>query len=92
MHTASLEADQQEKNRIHHRAENLRNGIDMLKVEKRKLRLEKVDTDPSKVAKLLFLEEEILEINMDIRKKETELESMLCTPPRSNRTPESAKK
>jgi hypothetical protein len=92
MHTASLEADQQEKNRIHHRAENLRNGIDTLKVEKRKLRLEKVDTDPSKVAKLIFLEEEILEITMDIRKKEAELESMLRTPPRSNRTPESAKK
>jgi hypothetical protein len=92
MHTASLEADQQEKYRIHHRAENLRNGIDMLKVEKRKLGLEKVDTDPSKVAKLLFLEEEIIEIAMDIRKKEAELESMLRTPPRSNRTPESAKK
>jgi hypothetical protein len=90
--TATLEAEQQEKNRVHERAENLRKGIDLLKVEKRKLGLERVDTDPSKAAKLSFLEEEISDIQVDIKKKEIELESLVLTPLRHNRTPESAKK
>lgn len=66
----------------------------MLKVEKRKMGLERVQTPstPSKVAKLSFLDDEINEIASDIRKKEAELESILLTPQRHNRTPESANK
>jgi hypothetical protein len=90
--TATLEAEQREKDRIHERAENLRKGIDLLKVEKRKLGLEQIETDPSKVAKLSFLDNEITDIQDDIKKKEGELESLLVTPQRNNRTPESAKK
>jgi uncharacterized protein (DUF3084 family) len=91
LQTASIDADQQEKNRLHERAENLRNRIHSLQLEKRKLGLERVDTVPEKKSKLDFLSQEIDELTMDIKQKEEELESILRTPPRNNRTPESAK-
>jgi hypothetical protein len=92
LQTASIDADQQEKNRLHERAENLRNRIHSLQLEKRKLGLERVDTVPEKKSKLDFLSQEIDELTMDIKQKQEELESILRTPPRNNRTPESAKK
>jgi hypothetical protein len=93
LQTASIDADQQEKNRLHERAENLRNRINSLKREKRKLGLERVETEPpEKKAKLDFLTHEIDDITVDIKQKQEELESILCTPTRNNRTPESAKK
>jgi hypothetical protein len=92
LQTASIDADQQEKNRLHERAENLRNRIHSLTLEKRKLGLQRVDTEPEKKAKLDFLSQEIDELTIDIKQKQEELESILRTPPRNNRTPESAKK
>ena len=89
MSVARMSAEQQEKNRSHERSENLRQGIDKLKVEKRHLCVEMLSNKKNKPL-YDFLKEQVDEIEKDTEKKEAELLRILGTPKRNNRTPESA--
>jgi hypothetical protein len=89
MSVARLSAEQQEKNRSHERAENLRQGIDKLKVEKRHLCIDMLSNKKNKPL-YDYLKEQVHEIEKDAEKKEAELLGLLGTPKRNNRTPESA--
>lgn len=82
-------ARENERNRSHSRAENLRQGIDKLKAEKRRLSFERWQNKKNKPM-FEFLTEQIDEISNETLEKETELLGIAGTPKRKNRTPESA--
>ena len=104
VNVARLDAEEREKTRRHERAENLRQGIDTLKAEKRRLFIE-VHANKKSKAMVDILMEQIDEVKNDTQGKEVELRHLLglqqqqgpnhtteqgSTPQRNNRTPESA--
>ena len=102
----SMQAEQQEKNRIQELEENernrvhksvhiLRENIQKLKSEKRRLAHELVAevSSPTKKNKAMIelLQEQIEEVERDRSQQEQEMNTLLATPRKTNRTPDSAR-
>lgn len=87
------DSHEQEKNRRHEVAQKLRDSIARLKAEKRRLCHELIEhscSNKKNKAMIDMLEEHIAEVEKEKEDHENKMNSLLETPRKSNRTPDSA--